>query len=1719
MTTLSFSSAPHAAVSTIWDDVEALCERAMFVQAHALGTKLGPIETWAGARAKVLAARLAANLGAPNLSRRLALAAFRRAPRDPEAIYATTFDVLETRGPLGLWQRLERLDLPSDTPPKWRARLMLQQARAATMLRDFDAAEKLIVQAEQELARNAATLVERSFVLETQDRYSEALEMAQEALRLVPLDRHALHQTATLLSLLDRNDEAITLLSRAEPQLESSTIAMHLSVLLHDGRQYDEERKMLDRVAALSPLMEEAFADMLACRRSDCAYLLGDDTRAIAEAKKSRLPLYQIVAERLESRKQGKRVMLEVAFVRQHYQTCAPATLSAISRYWKKDAPHLEIVDAICYDGTPAHSQRRWANENGWTAREFTVTWESAKELLDRNVPFTLATVDPASGHLQAVVGYDERRQSLYIRDPYITTILEVDAQRLFEQQRASGPRGLAMVPRGDSRLDDLALPDERLYDLSHELDGALSEHDRDRAASTLDALENAATGHRLAILGACALAAYDADVARLRKGADALLEAFPGDTFAERLIIQTMGDTAGQVERRERLEALCNRRPAHPWFMVRLAAELTVDAREHRRALRLLRLVTRQMKDQAEPLLQLASIEWNRHKFDEALQLWRFAACAEWKNEVAALAYFNAARALGRAAEALTWLEKRNEELGGRASGPAQTLCHALASLKRIPEALSVLDQALTRRSDDSDLLLFAVDAYSLHGKFERAAECLMAAELRTKRAMWLRTKALLTERQEGIAEALPLWQEALALEPFAKDVQIDVATRLRVTKGYDAAMAHLDRMCEQYPHHHALHELRATWSMAQSPTRHEAAIRAFLALEPSNATARRLLAQVLSAQRRFDEAKQEAARAAELDPNSFELSALWSRMAYDEGELAKYRQCLRETISRNADHVSAIHELTDTAKNEKQLREDLQFVEEEVFDKSRNGGGIGAWVEVACRVVPRQELLDKLDIMAGRRPDWPVLWILRASLLADLFKFDKALALAKEATTLFPFSYAVWLELAAMHALQHDDAADIAACAEAVACAPTSAQPVAVLADIHLRAGKNKEAKELLEPAIKRFPLEPQLLSKLGVALWNLGEREEALKHLEQSVLVAYDQFATLRLLHNCYQVVGRPEAGFGFMRKIVDSRPWDAAAHLMLSLLQQDAGRYTQALETVKAALEIDPQYVLAHEHRATLLGQLKRRKQALAACNPKELAWLNPRPLRIRAALLKAQLGDVDEGIAELQELVDERPDQYAVWTTIAEICLNDEGDPNDFEEVVERKETCKKAARKMTQLVPRNPAGWDYLGMARSRDKDFSGAAKAFRKALRLDPDNVERLSRLVSVQSIAKDFDDAEKTIDEFAKHNRTGWADVIRIDVAFHRTGPKEAKRHFRTLCRNVETSPEILVAAANTFLRHHRYDLQAVLEDLIKEEHIHPEVGALWVKVMGLRGYRPRRSELSKLFRERGELGRRAVLAAFQLLGEGQEGFGVLLLMAHLFWFRKCQPDLEIWAAAGGALVESRWYLLAAAWLSKEPFHSQAKPWMLLELVNALLARGRTMYALAVSLEAMNKPADSSIPVHRIWIAFEHACRGEKNAAADLVKELHPESTHEFYRPILHLVVGMLEVQKAPADRRRATYRAAREHFDAAFKSPPVSWISAHAGHYWRAARRVARDTRHPMALLWAYGPRFTVAWALLLLVVFLGDPWGTASFIVYGVIGVYFLLRGLERLVARV
>src|SRR5690606_22220490 len=104
--------------------------------------------------------------------------------------------------------------------------------------------------------------------------------------------------------------------------------------------------------------------------------------------------------------------------------------------------------------------------QSGYVAREFTIDWPTAVALIDRQIPFTFTTVEVASAHLQAVIGYDSRRGTLVLRDPSSPVTNDMIGERGLQYYRGYGPRGMVLVPPEKAALlSEVELPDADRYD------------------------------------------------------------------------------------------------------------------------------------------------------------------------------------------------------------------------------------------------------------------------------------------------------------------------------------------------------------------------------------------------------------------------------------------------------------------------------------------------------------------------------------------------------------------------------------------------------------------------------------------------------------------------------------------------------------------------------------------------------------------------------------------------------------------------------------------------------------------------------------------------------------------------------------------------------------------------------------------------------------------------------------------------------------------------------------------------------------------------------------------------------------------------------------------------------------------------------------------------------------------------------------------------------
>lgn len=1650
--------------------IKSLCQQGLFCQAYEAGKSIGPLVSWSGADAALLATRLAEQLGSSCLARWLDRRAYRRYPDHDNTKYYHAHYLARARGPYAAWRWMHDIGEPrGEGSDAVRADWYALLGDLAAIFRDFDVARHWLDRALALDGDRPWLSVCQATILEREDRYQEALAAAEEAMRLQPWYCPAVESATHLLTLLDRESEAVEMLDQAMARTECSRLAGQLYAIRLERRQYREAGEALDRCAALAVLADKKYKQWLAGQRAELAYRTGDVAAAVEYAKLAGRGFFETIAERLQdpSRAEAGSVLLPVGFVRQHHVTCVPATLSAISRYWRKPADHLEVAEDICYDGTPAHHERKWAENHGWVVREFTVTERSAAELLDRGIPFTFTTVSPGNSHLQAVIGYDGRRGTFWIRDSFWHNTQEAIADKLLKANCSYGPRGMALVPSEEqSRLDGLDLPDAALWDGLHELDHALMGNRREEAGDICRRLATDANGGRIGIEARRRLAYYDGNSAEHLIAVEELLKLTPD---GECLQLERLGCLRETTQREQRMaiyRQLCDSRNTHPIFLQQYAQELKADARRHTEAVRLLQIAMSRMPTDASNYYILAGILWNNRRFEESLELYRFAACVNDKEESFAESYFIAAQWFKKTEEAFGFLRRRFEQFGRKSGRPACTLARAYLQWNRTADALELLEEARRLRPDDAELSLYTADAYlsCSREKVSLASSLIEEVKGTSPPAYWLRTAARLASREGKPAEALQLWRQLLQFQPLAIDAHQAVVGLLAETEGTAAALTHLDSAVDQFPHHVPLHGLRLEWLRSEPPEVREPAIRLAISVSPHDAWLQRELAFFLAEQRRTSEAWEVADVAGRLERSCPAYHFLRAGLLRDEGKIDGAKSELREAIRLSVDYEQAIQEWTRLCSTLAERREALTFVKEELVRQVSFGDGLLVFRQEAQGTLEAGELLATLQDALRERPDLWHAWSACVQQLLSLDRRNEAWELACRATDRFPLLPALWLDLAAACHARHDWSGEREALETAYQINPDWGNAIRELADFHERQGEFAQAKDLLERAAIRLPLDVNNQIMLAEMLWRRDRREDALEAIRRVVELDPRYERAWADLGRWAAELGRQALAIDVARSITECRGGEAQSWIYLAEALNSADQLDERLAALDRAAILRPRGINIYDLRATLLAEAGRWNEASEACRPPVWGDHSPVQLRGRLAWLQSQQHNLSQAIEDIRAVLAEEPSYWAGWCWLWSWCC----DVGDFR-------GCLAAAEAICRIAPQYEVSLGYLGEAKRLNNDPEGAYTAFEQAFALNPSYEYAGNALFDLQLSRGELRKAEVTLRLLQRHNPSAGvcaravqlasrghivgtfeaviagapashsalaasfattspasagdvADVAGGDVGA-RTPSQCAEYHLRSLCKSHPTNGEPLAAAVDAMVAGGlRREARKVLEEALSCEESHPEVGRQWVKLCIAQNQWWRCLRRLNSLMARGSTGIDAVVAYLEALGNSKRKwqFQFFFRRGNREWIRKYS---KAWGTAGRAMLCFNHYGRLCRWMADWRERADATPWMLLNLSEGFRALRRDAEAAEVTQFALTLTPDHTTDSHYVWAAVDAISCGNIAEAKRLLSRARSKVLNEYFSVLRELVLAVIEMESSGEGDRTKAFHSVRK------------------------------------------------------------------------------------------
>ncbi len=1408
--------------------VRELYTQGRYRQAHDAATALGPLREWSGTTARLIGGRLAIQLAAPKLGRRMHLAAFRATPAYPEAIYYHARYRMERFGPLSTWRFMRNHPDWSDAPPELHADWLALSAFIVARLRDFDRAERLLNRAETITPDRPWPCIERSSVYEFADRLDDAMAAARRSLELQPWFRPGVQSVAHLLLRQGREREALDFLTEADRNLESGLVAAQLAALQTDLGHYTDARRTLDRYAELSPLMELDVSKWLAARRADSAYFLGEPAAAARFAREVKDEFYDQFAERLETLagapvKEGasavpdsSRMAIKLDFPP---APAVPNVYELLSRFWQHPLPGMNESPPPA-DGLPDAQERRRAEEAGWVAREFTLSLDAAVALIERRVPFIVTLVEAGFSQPRLCISADPVRGSVSVVDGSDRRPVDAPVGSLVKRFAPFGPRGLVIVPQSEaSKLDDLPLTDADKREALYQVQKPLIAHDRSAAENALRVMRDRFTDSKFTTYGELALARYDAHPLRLLEIYDTLLAKYPHESTWVLSKASVLRELNRVPEREALLEAESSRFNAEPMVQQTFAQAILPYPNRQADATRLLRRSVQDRPTAAAGYYLLATQLWEEREFDEAAELYRFACTLEEREDQFADAYFRAARATEQVPEALRLFQQR----AGRAAIPVpaatRALFQALMDRDEPQQAAAALDQAIRKlqeaeakaakaedkeqKSEDrkkteagqalGELLLFRAECHASADRFTEAETDLTAAKALVQPVAWHKAAVRVARTKPDVATAGAHYLEAVKLEPLVLDSHRTLAALLADTDGRAAARTHLAQTCQRYPHHYPLLKLRVEFLSGDAEGDVDSALRDILTEYPNDAWALRQRALVLADRKQTDEALSDVTRAGELEPNHVWYFSVLAQVYKRADRTADALAAIRDGLRRNIDQEPLIAELVQLSRGRREKREALEFLEGELRRQPHTGEGLMAFVGTSHHVFQsggdaddHTRLLDTLEQILDERPDLWHAWSVVVQQMAGLGRLDEAHSLAQEAIERFPLLGKLWLDLAQVcHAMGNAEGR-LDALRQAVAVSPGWSLAARELADALDDAEQRDEAIAVLERATVRNPLDALAHGFLAERLWDEGRSREALDRAKTAVRLEPGYDWAWHAVQMWADRLDEPDEPAELARALARDRAGDPRVWLRLARMLGHPRHNDEVLSALDRAIALEPKNVEAHDLKAERLAEMGRFEAALEAAQPVQFKEDRPIILQGREAWVQARRGNYAAAIPPMQALVAVDPSYVWGWHQLAD-WYNETGRPESYLE----------AAAELVRLQPHHPTGWTMRGEAKLQTGDREGAKSDLREALKISATYSPAAAILFDAHLADEEFREARVALAVLQEHAGGPEVAVKQIQLACRTDDAETATRAFTEICEGPGTSAYPMQAA----------------------------------------------------------------------------------------------------------------------------------------------------------------------------------------------------------------------------------------------------------------------------------------------------------------------------------
>jgi cellulose synthase operon protein C len=1414
-------------------------------QALAACDAFGPLRTWQGAAARLLAGRLAIQLGAPSMGRQLHLVAIRQSPTYPEAIYYHARYRLENYGPLSCWRYMREHQDWSIAAPELRGDWLALQGLLWARFRDFDRAEKSLAQAESQAVDRAWLQVERSSVYELADKLEESLAAARRSLEVQPWFRPGVQAVAHTLTRLGRVPEAMDFLREAITHLESGSVVAQLAALHFDRQEYSEVLKCYEQYQELSPLIEPNVQKWLAARRADVFYLLGRPAEAREEALKAKDDFYGKFAAKLEhspGTATKKVLTLDVSYS----GVTAPTPQELLGRFWKRETPPVPVDAPLIYDGLPdAGDRNRW-EQAGWTVREFRLEMQTITRLIEAGIPTFVTLVEAGYSQYRLVVGSDPTRETLFVADTFEKRINEAPIATFLERYAPFGPRCLAVAPK-EQAWPEHAWPEQQEYDELHQLQSLLADSRFTAAEELLQRIRTSHPDKALSLFAELAWARSTNHPVLMLEALVRLRKQYPKDNtllLAEAAALRELGR---MPERQALLMSVVDAHGTDPLVIQSAAQMLMTDHTQQHESERLLRTSIRTRPQAAAGYYLLGTQWWESQRFSEAVELYRMASCADDREDQFAEAYSRATRVLQQAPESLRLFQQRAYRNAVPFPPAVKSLYYALLDRDEPLHAFTAISKGIEKATTEAskpdadpeasrclgELLIFRAEQNSNFGRADDATADLEAAKPHVNPTVWYKAAARVARSKPDFALALEHLKSYLQKDPMSPEGHRLTATLLMDTAGRPAAKRYLDEVCARYPSFYPLLRYRAEFFYTDTDDSPIRSTQALIDLCPRDAWAYRQLALVHADRKQHSEALSAAEKAAELEPNHPSQFSVLAHVYRRADRVEDALNTFRTGVMLYPDHELVIAEMVQLSRGLKEKKATLRTIAEVLHSKPHIGDGLIAYFEQSLRLIDdpeeQEKFLSELERFLDDRPDLWQSWSCVCQLMLMAHRAEESASLAKQSTERFPLVPRVWIDLAEASRAANRPEERLEALKQAVLVAPGWVPAVREYAESLGDAEQYDEAIRVLERLVARSPLDPLAHWYLAERLWDADRSREALDRAKLAVRMdtGTDPRAEIAwsAVMNWSDRIDAPEEAVELARAIAKNRAGDPHAWLRLARCLTEYTQSDEALSALDTAIRLDPRNVEAHDMKAERLAALGRFEEARQAALPEPFIGDVPLVLQGRAAWVEARRGNFGEAIPQMQALVAIDPDYLWGWQQLAE-WYNSTGQNQSY----------LQAAEELMRLRPDHPLSLTMRGEARLLTDNREEGKADLREALRLSPNYSPAAAILFDACLEDDEVREARTALAVLQEHMAGSEVLLKQLHLAHHMEDAELAARTFLEICQTPgEGPPNVLHNALNEM---EQMDLLDRAEELMREawesgEEFNPWVVMLWVEL----------------------------------------------------------------------------------------------------------------------------------------------------------------------------------------------------------------------------------------------------------------------------------------------